>query len=67
MCFRYRGQRRLGQDDIEVKTAGLRGSCADILGDRVFQAENRKPKGMGLRVPRRLVCLEQRERGEQWR
>lgn len=50
-----------------MKTAGLRGSLADILGDRVFQAENRKPKGMGLSVPRRPVWLEQRERGEEQR
>lgn len=53
--------------DTVVKEGLAKMTLGDILGDRVFQAENRKLKGMGLSVPRRPVWLEQREGGEQWR
>lgn len=33
--FRYRGQRSLGQDEIGVKTAELRGRLADIRGQSI--------------------------------
>lgn len=35
MYSQIRGQGRFGRDDIDVKTAGLRGNHAHILGQRV--------------------------------